>query len=298
MLDEQSGPCKTGSFKRKASNNTTQQPAGWKTSARTEKDFGPGSIGGASRFFLNVKQDKDNECENVSDAKKTLFQLKKLADFVQRLAATQHMDLKKEELLAFLDCIGNSKGSIQIQSLVSRVVSLDSTDTTEIITTLWKLYGFVLLAIEENIKLVSLEKGNDRELATRFLYCAKASKSERNKGLENEPDRMLARSGGAQAAAERGEEYDNGDSSFNKTILTKNNHPTCKPIRLMEYLVRLITPPGGICLDPFLGSGTTGVACKNLGFNFIGIEMNKEYCEIAEKRIANFNSKQLALIDE
>lgn len=64
-----------------------------------------------------------------------------------------------------------------------------------------------------------------------------------------------------------------------------NPHPTVKPIKLMEYLIKLITPPGGIVLDPFMGSGTTGVAAINLGYEFIGIEMSKEYIDIAHKRI-------------
>ncbi len=66
-----------------------------------------------------------------------------------------------------------------------------------------------------------------------------------------------------------------------------NFHSTVKPIKLMEYLIRLVTPAGGTTLDPFMGSGTTGVAAKNLGFNFVGIELNVEYMEIAEKRISN-----------
>jgi len=89
--------------------------------------------------------------------------------------------------------------------------------------------------------------------ASRFFYCAKSSKSERNAGLENET----------------------------------NGHPTVKPIKLMEYLVRLITPPKGIVLDPFMGSGTTGIASKKESFKFIGIELNLEYLEIARKRVAN-----------
>ena len=72
-----------------------------------------------------------------------------------------------------------------------------------------------------------------------------------------------------------------------------NFHSTVKPIRLMEYLVKLVTPPGGTVLDPFMGSGSTGVACKNLGFNFTGIELSEEYFEIAKKRMDN--KKQMEL---
>jgi site-specific DNA-methyltransferase (adenine-specific) len=63
-----------------------------------------------------------------------------------------------------------------------------------------------------------------------------------------------------------------------------NHHPTVKPVKLMEYLVRLVTPKGGVVLDPFMGSGTTGIACRNLGFDFIGIEKEKEYFDIAKAR--------------
>lgn len=66
----------------------------------------------------------------------------------------------------------------------------------------------------------------------------------------------------------------------------KNYHPTVKPIKLCEYLVRLITPAGGIVLDPFAGSGSTCIACKKLGYKYIGIEISEEYCEIARKRIS------------
>ena len=67
-----------------------------------------------------------------------------------------------------------------------------------------------------------------------------------------------------------------------------NPHPTIKPLRLMRHLVRLVTPPRGICLDPFLGSGTTGVACRMEGMDFIGIEKQREYYEIAGKRLEIF----------
>jgi site-specific DNA-methyltransferase (adenine-specific) len=64
----------------------------------------------------------------------------------------------------------------------------------------------------------------------------------------------------------------------------KNNHPTVKSIKLMEYLIKLITPPDGIVCDPFLGSGSTGVAAINLGFHFIGIEKDPEFVKIAKAR--------------
>lgn len=121
--------------------------------------------------------------------------------------------------------------------------------------------------------------------ASRFFYVAKVSAKERNAGLEGMPDRILALSGGAAAAAARGESYDNGNSSFNKTKVVKNHHPTVKPIKLMEYLCRLVTPPSGVVLDPFMGSGSTGIAAKNLGFQFIGIEREPEYHAIANQRI-------------
>ena len=67
-----------------------------------------------------------------------------------------------------------------------------------------------------------------------------------------------------------------------------NFHPTVKPIKLMQYLARLITPPNGIVLDPFCGSGTTGIACKLEGFQFVGLEQDLEYSKIAEARIQNY----------
>ena len=113
--------------------------------------------------------------------------------------------------------------------------------------------------------------------ASRFFYCAKASKSERNAGLEGFEEKV----GGSM---EGGNDKRNG---LNKPQLklTKNIHPTVKPIKLMEYLVKLVTQPGGVVLDPFTGSGTTLIAAKKLGFKYIGIEREEEYCKIAEARV-------------
>lgn len=103
---------------------------------------------------------------------------------------------------------------------------------------------------------------------------------ERNAGLEGMPIvECQSGMGGAMPVDDNGNERDRFKTSQH------NHHPTVKPIKLMEYLIKLITPPGGIVLDPFMGSGSTGVAAVKNGFKFIGIEMNEEYCEIARRRI-------------
>ncbi len=114
----------------------------------------------------------------------------------------------------------------------------------------------------------------------RFFYCAKVSASERNAGLEDLP---LVRSGTERMNNSDGRKVELGEAD--RLTLTKNSHPTVKPQKLMQYLIKLITPPGGTVLDPFMGSGSTGLAAKTLGFRFIGIEKEKEYYEIAEARI-------------
>jgi len=117
--------------------------------------------------------------------------------------------------------------------------------------------------------------------ASRFFYCAKASKSERNAGLEGMPikNNNVHDNPNRMFSAESDVEMDKSTRLGNQ-----NHHPTVKPIKLMEYLTRLITPPGGTILDPFMGSGTTGIACNSGGFEFIGIELNEDYFKIAQGR--------------
>ena len=88
-------------------------------------------------------------------------------------------------------------------------------------------------------------------------------------------------------------EIEANEKSKDFNVITKNNHPTVKPIALMEYLIKMVTPKGGIVLDPFMGSGSTGVATKLKGYGFIGIELNAEYIKIAEERIRNTPEKLL-----
>jgi len=101
-------------------------------------------------------------------------------------------------------------------------------------------------SIQTSGGVIQKEYGGDSGGASRFFYCAKASKSDRCEG---------------------------------------NNHPTVKPTSLMRYLCKLITPPAGTVLDPFAGSGSTGVAALSEGFKFLGIELNSEYVTIAQNRL-------------
>jgi DNA modification methylase len=112
--------------------------------------------------------------------------------------------------------------------------------------------------------------------ASRFFYVAKASKRERNAGLAGLPEKD-------PPGSKRSKPAEGRQSALGAP--RANHHPTVKPLALMQYLIRLVTPPGGIVLDPFMGSGTTGCAAVKLGFQFIGIEREEEYLEIARRRI-------------
>jgi site-specific DNA-methyltransferase (adenine-specific) len=105
------------------------------------------------------------------------------------------------------------------------------------------------------------ETYGDSGSASRFFYCAKASKSDRNEGCLD----VITTENGIERKG--------------------NIHSTVKPTKLMSYLVKLVTPKGGMVLDPFMGSGSTGKACVLEGFDFIGIDLDPEYCKIAEARI-------------
>ena len=124
----------------------------------------------------------------------------------------------------------------------------------------------------------------DSGSAARFFYTPKASQSERNFGLSGFESKFTA---AAEFRPNHMEKAIDGESGnpFGRWQPKKNIHPTVKPIDLMQYLVRLVTPRGGICLDPFMGSGTTAVACKSEKVNYIGCELEQDYINIAEARI-------------
>ena len=108
--------------------------------------------------------------------------------------------------------------------------------------------------------------------AARFFYCPKANRKDRNEGL-----------------ADPGPQFTHGATlrEIENTEPRGNNHPTVKPTDLMAYLCRLVTPPGGLVFDPFMGSGSTGKAAIREGFRFIGCDLSPEYVAIAEARISH-----------
>jgi DNA modification methylase len=111
----------------------------------------------------------------------------------------------------------------------------------------------------------------------RYFYCAKASKADRDEGCEG----LEARRGEALNMRTDSHSQSNGMDTGPR----RNHHPTVKPTELMRYLVRLVTPPGGVVLDPFCGSGSTGRGAILEQAAFIGIELDAEYLEIARRRI-------------
>jgi len=159
---------------------------------------------------------------------------------------------------------------------------------------------------QKPLKSVVGDTGTAARFFPCFRYQAKPSQAEKEAGLSalplkrsnklNEGGMQARRDAKADKAIEsqgldaKGRTLIRADGS--KTLVDRfipqfraNNHPTVKPIELMRWLCRLVTPPGGMVLDPFMGSGTTGCAAVMEGFNFTGIEQNEEYCDIARKRI-------------
>jgi len=146
----------------------------------------------------------------------------------------------------------------------------------------WYLTGF-LVPSQWDKWHTSGEHYGDQGGASRFFYCPKASRSERNAGLEGMPEQP--------AGVMDDDAYvwpKNGDGSpRNKKVQPRANiHPTVKPLALTQWLCRLVTPLGGTVCDPFMGSGTTGKAALAEGFGFIGMELDAGYFEIAGARIA------------
>ena len=120
--------------------------------------------------------------------------------------------------------------------------------------------------------------------AARFFYCAKASKAERDAGLDG---LVPKRSEYRPNETEEGYAGNSLSARQHRSVACRNHHPTVKPVALLSYLCRLITPPGGLILDCYAGSGSTGLAAIREGFRCVLVERNPEYFDIACARIRN-----------
>jgi len=144
-----------------------------------------------------------------------------------------------------------------------------------------------ILLDEVSAEMMDQQSGEvlDSGGASRFFYIAKASSTEREIGLQ----------GMEKVKLDIGDEAPSGGSWERRdgrtSSLRANHHPTVKPLQLMQYMIRLITPPGGTVLDPFMGSGSTGAACMLEGVQFVGIDITPEYIEIAQKRISYWQQR-------
>lgn len=284
-----------------------------------------GDTGSAARFFHECKgcytddlwQDLNLPQESANTAEQSSFQQRQAA--VSALVLAANSALPEGLLCSGLSMAPSTSATgselrLIADSVTQTIQSIDSrfwheskparltlslnhasdaeiqrlTDTTTITVNRWKLDGSAE-PVTFSITQKNSEAG-EKDCAPsmdgkRFIYCAKASKKDRDEGLDDMPDRILAMSNQAKAELTRGVMHE-GKSGMNTAKVRKNNHPTVKPTELMAYLCRLVTPPGGVVLDPFMGSGSTGKAALREGFGFIGCEMDAAYFAIAQARLA------------
>lgn len=120
-----------------------------------------------------------------------------------------------------------------------------------------------------------------------FFHAGKASRREREEGCSSLPLKLAPAIEAAGGDAAKVASAPGAGTGRTATKGVRNNHPTVKPISVMQWCIRLSTQPGGVVLDPFMGSGTTGVAAMREGMRFVGIEMSDEYMEICKARIGH-----------
>lgn len=261
---------------------STAEKRGWTSQATSEFIARVSAIGPASERIAPAVKSAGNLCDSCA------------ISIAVALVATKTSAFSSEELLATLASTGNYNASILIPSLASFAELWGSIDITPTTNSLSLLFGSVRDAIASSTKKDTEARAEPRCEPSRFAYVPKASKADRDEGCEGLEERV-ASVGNTDAAGRDGSNPNNyvGESQKRRveaglpgTLPRRNHHPTVKPTALMRYLCRLVTPPGGIVLDPFTGSGSTGKAAVLEGFRFIGIEREAEYVEIAKARIA------------
>lgn len=241
---------------------------GWNTQAITANSAQLSAWGLDSVQLAQLVKDAVNLCDSCATA---IAQ-----SLVRAKPKTDHLSLHG------LEFITETNASILRQNLVAYVDHLESTDTTPTIANLTKLFGFVQHAIKQNTIRARSDISDGLDQLVPYKYVAKASRRERNAGCDGLPEHNTIQFN------ERMEGQIRSDGTVIKEpIKQSNHHPTVKPLSLMRWLIRLITPPDGIVLDMFGGSGSTGVAAIQEGKHFILIEQDESYVNIAQARIAH-----------
>jgi len=245
-LDEQSGELTSGLMRAGAERHSIVGYRGGPACNVTNDTHG--DTGGASRFFFVCEGD---QCESAKGADRNSSPPKERGDSALSGAPTVAVQIGLPGI-AGPDSIENFASSTRLQSRAANAEGPEGTDTTPTIRTCCASCGSVLPVTDAPINPDERERAGGASVqasGTRFWYTSKASSAERH-------------------------------------YAGRNSHPTVKPVSLMRWLVRLITPPGGLVLDPFAGSGSTGIAALAEGLRFVGMELDAESVAVARRRIA------------
>jgi len=284
MLDAQTGTQKSGV----AGKRTRQNGVGnWGYGAADDAWGGYGDSGGASRFFFVARE---GQCENVNIAGQDLSQPNQREDFAPAPASLAH---SRERCQRGRDCTADCTDCTRHLNLAPSAGAMDNTGTIQTIPTCCESCGSALPVTDASINQASAEKvadASDPVSGTRFLYTSKVSRREREAGLDGMPKevRHFFQTGNGESGKPSSLEIDKTKNPQPHA----NGHPTVKPIALMRWLCRLVTPPNGLILDPFNGSGSTGCAAVLEGFRYLGCELEAEYVEIARRRIAYWQTQR------
>jgi hypothetical protein len=302
MLDAQSGE-RGKSYGIERDTSAHGYDGGWRK--RDGQVLGYGDTGGASRFFKIVKG--DDVWQSANTAKPSSNQPYQPDDSARNDAATEANRegwsdiespiLYQERLTS--ETLSESKPSSEIDtqptrstgqrylqesepentsptSLANNAASPTPTGTMRTTDNRSKSDSSVEPVTSPSTSNWKGHGGPDFDGHSRMFYTAKASRAERNKGLEGMPESK------PHPDEPNGRTWDIPGSH---STARANHHPTVKPLSLMQWLCRLVTPPGGTVLDPFGGSGSTMVAADREGFHGIYIDMDEEYARIARKRV-------------
>lgn len=288
MLDAQVGEAGAGG---RASGPSREDGTNWNNTHGVFNgtgDLAPfyADSGGASRFFFVSEGVKwETNVHVVSDAGIRCASCGTVTALSPARASASPANSDRGQ-----DSTDGSASSTQRQSLVSSAEDLDGTAITLTTPTYCGSCGCALpvtVALTNSASMGKAAAASDPATETRFRYDAKASRSEREAGLE------------AVEPAVVNTETPPGTAGANspRAGARRNDHPTVKPVSVMAWLCRLVTPPGGVVLDPFLGSGTTAMAALDEGFRCIGIEREEGYIFKARLRVTHRHLLELQPVE-